>query len=93
MISSLYHISLIFLLFILRKRFVAQGNALAFVPQFGNPVLNERVFLVSVLCEILNVYCLVKYKKGDLSLRSSVLAKHLKSLLHLVSFPGGQACV
>ena len=93
MISSLYHISLIFLLYFMRKRFVAQGNALAFVPQFGNPVLNERVFLVSVLCEILNVYCLVKNKKGDLSLRSSVLAKHLKSQLHLVSFPGGQACV
>ena len=39
-----YHISLVFLLYfsyvsIMRKRFVAQGNALVFVRRFGNPAI------------------------------------------------------
>ena len=80
MISSLYHISFIILLCfsyisIMRKRFVAQGNALIFVRQSSHfvSVFIKRVFNISGI------------KARGLSLRSSVSAQHLKSQLHFWS--------
>ncbi len=77
---DLYHIYLVFLLYfsyisIMRKRFVAQGNALIFVHQSSHfvSVFIKRVFNISGI------------KARGLSLRSSVSAQHLKSQLHFWS--------